>query len=192
MNVNSVKTRVITPISDCQRIQQKLRKGIAGFCSQPNRAQLSRREIQRGIGDAAPTSELAKRIVFVFKGTMPSLPVFANGGPAALLANAHSGALFALFASFFYPVPASKNCAAKTKKRDWRIFRSRFGKASRASGYPPAGHFHREAPNPYKLILPTERNIDIETETRSFFVPPRRDPCQACRRILVLTCLGER
>ena len=75
MNVNSVKTRVITPISDCQRIQQKLRKGIAGFCSQPNRAQLSRREIQRGIGDAAPTSELAKRIVFVFTGTMPRLPV---------------------------------------------------------------------------------------------------------------------
>lgn len=116
MNVNSVKTRVIIPISDCQRVQQKLRKGIAVFCSQPNRAQLSRREIQRGIGDAAPTSELAKRIVFVFKGTMPSLPVFANGGPAALLANAHSGALFALFASFSIPFRHPKTVPLKQRK----------------------------------------------------------------------------
>ena len=76
-----------------------------------------------------------------------------------MLANAHSGALFALLASSFYPIPASKNCAAKTKKRFWLIFRSRFGKASRASGYPPASRFHREDPNPYPHVVICARPV---------------------------------
>ena len=64
----------------------------------------------------------------------------------------------------------SKNYAAKTKKRVWRIFRSRFVKG----------------PNPYELILPPARNRDKGTEPRSFFVP--HVVIRARRIVAFLTC----
>jgi len=113
----------------------------------------------KGDWGCCPNKRTGKAHRFRLYGYDAPLASFANSGPSALLANAHSGALFALLASFFYPVPASKNCAAKTKKRDWRIFRSRFGKASRASGYTPASRFHREAPNPYPHVVIRARRV---------------------------------
>ena len=82
----------------------------------------------------------------------------------------------------------SKNYAAKTKKRVWRIFRSRFGKASRASGYPPASRFHREDPNPCELILPPAKILTKERKLVPFFRYPHV-VIRARRIVAFLTCL---
>ena len=86
------------------------------------------------------------------------------------------------------PIPTSKNYAAKTKKRVWRIFRSRFGKASRASGYPPASRFHREDPNPCELILPPAKILTKERKLVPFFRYPHV-VIRARRIVAFLTCL---